>query len=170
METRRIRRLERRRAHRTAVMATLAAVFGIAVGLALPQNRTAALVLVMCAACCAAIVTLRDERRAPLHGLHEVVRLPLHHSLSLTLASFWSRAVGTLRAATRRPPELVPILLDESDAEAEAWWGPTAAPASSVSTPSSTPPSRPSRPSSGPALPAPVVAAPVRSAHVSVES
>jgi hypothetical protein len=144
------------------VIATLAAVFGIAVGLALPQSTTAALVLVVCAACCAAIVTMRDDQRAPLHGLHEVVRLPLRHSISLTLASFWSRVVGTARSLTRRPPELVPIVLDEPDDEAEAWWGPVTGPAATAST---TDPA-----STGPvALPATVVAAPMRSAHVDVD-
>ncbi len=152
MATRRMRRLERRRVHRTTGIATLAAVLGIAVGLALPQSTTAAFVLVLCVASCMAVVTIRGTEHAPMHGLHQVVRPPLRASLSITLESIWSRAVGSAHAIARIRPHPVPLVLDEADDESAAWWGPSAADATARPT----------------AL-EPVLAAPMRSAHVQVE-
>jgi hypothetical protein len=152
METRRIRRLERRRVHRTLVLATSLAAAGVALGLALPRSLIGAMAIFVLAACGALVVAWRDDSLAPLHGLHHVVRLPLSRSVSATLASFSSRVAGTLRAVHARRPASAPLLLDEPDDDALAWWGPASPP------PSPAPPE--------PELSASVVSAPVRSARV----
>jgi len=149
METRRIRRLERRRTHRTVVLAASATVLGVAVGMSLPQSTTVALVLLACAACSSVVVAARADSRAPLHGLRRAVRLPMRTTISATLESFRSRLVGTLRSVVPRRPAPTPAALDEADDEpddepddeAVAWWGTTSSPT-------------------------PVVAAPIRSARV----
>ena len=127
METRRIRRLERRRAQRIAGLAVSVAVLCVAIGMSLPHSTTASVLLFVAAGCCLLIVVMRDEARAPLHGLHRVVRLPFSAALAASLASFWSRITGSLRAVLGRRMQPTPIVLDEPDDEAEAWWGRTAA-------------------------------------------
>jgi len=146
---------------RTAFIAMSMAMIGIAVGTALPQSITASVALLVAAACCLAIVLMRDPFRAPLHGLHWVVRLPLRTSVAVMVESFRSRLVGTLRAALRPRPQPTPIVLDEPDDEAEEWWGATAAPAPPAR-PTPWPPAVPS----APPLRTPVLAAPMTSAHV----
>ncbi|HEY3669897.1 MAG TPA: hypothetical protein VGN51_03105 [Acidimicrobiia bacterium] len=160
--------------HRTAVTTTLFALMGVGVGLVLPRSTTASVVLLAGAAACLALVALHAESLAPLHGLHRVVRLPFLRSIALTCVSFTSRAVGSVRALVRVGPQPTPLVLDEPDDEAEAWWGATSAPApvmpgmpSPEPAPEPWPPSPPT-PVPAPALPAPVLAAPLPSAHVSV--
>ncbi len=192
METRRILRLQRRRTHRTAVLAVLCAALGVGVGLLLPRSTAASVVLLASAAVCLAALALHAESFAPLHGLHRVVRLPFLRSISATFASFGARVVGSLRGLSRlRPSSSSPIVLDELDEDAAAWWGPAAAlpgaasvPAPSVSVspvpvPSVPVPSVPVPPAPVPPMPAPyapvdaaslspVLAAPLPSARVSV--
>jgi hypothetical protein len=127
METRRIRRQERRRAHRIAGLAVSVAVLCVAIGMSLPHSTTASVLLFVAAGGCLVIVVMRDEARAPLHGLHRVVRLPLFAAVSATLASFWSRLTGSVQAVVGQRMQPTPIVLDEPDDEAEAWWGRTAA-------------------------------------------
>jgi hypothetical protein len=134
-------------------------MIGVAVGTALPQSTTASLALLAAAVCCLFLVLLRDPSRAPLHGLHRVVRLPLRTSVVVMAESFTARLVGTLRAVFSRRTPLTPLVLDEPDDEAEEWWGATAAPAPLAPWPPARPPEAP--------LPAPVLAAPMASAHVS---
>jgi hypothetical protein len=184
METRRIRRQERRRVYRTGLLAFSVAVLGVALGMALPDNRIAFFALLGVAACCVVIVIARDERRAPLHGLHHVVRLPLRTSVTTTFASIGSRIAGTVRSGFgTRPPS--PIVLDEPDDEATAWWGPTAvATALPVPVPAESavavPPLAVLAPAEAPeptyaaialvqpepTTPVPVLAAPIATAHV----
>jgi hypothetical protein len=166
METRRIRRRERRRTYRIAGLATSVAVACVALGMWLPRNRTASVLLFAAAGCCLVVLVLLDDARAPLHGIRQVVRLPLRRSLSATFESFWSRLTGTLRASVLRRMEPTPIVLDEADDEAAAWWGPTATTAhAEPEVPV------PSPPASEPAPPrlAPVLAAPMATAHVPAE-
>src|SRR5215213_2326576 len=153
METRRIRRLERRRVHRITVLYAAVAVIGVAVGVALPQSTTLSVALFAVAACSLVVVAMRGESTAPLHGLHRVVRLPLRTSASATLESFGSRLAGSARALVRLDPAPVPVVLDEPDDEAESWWGPVTAPL--------TPPA-----AAPPAPSTPVVAAAMASARV----
>jgi hypothetical protein len=160
METRRIRRLERRRVHRTAVLSTALAALGVALGLALPRSTLGAIVIFAAAGCGALMVMLRDESVASLHGLRRVVRLPLRRSVSATFESFSSRVAGSLRVVLARRPTPTPQVLDEPEDEAEAWWGPASA---SVDPLSPAPAESPLR---APELPAPVVSAPVGSARV----
>jgi hypothetical protein len=164
METRRIRRHERRRIRRTAVMATSMAMIGVAAGNALPQSTTASLALLAAAVCCLALVAMRDPSRAPLHGLHRVVRLPLRTSLGAMVESFTSRLVGTLHAVFSGRLQPTPLVLDEPDDEAEEWWGAMATPRQEP-LPVPLAPWPPARPPAAP-LPAPVLAAPMASAHV----
>ena len=177
METRRIRRQERRRARRIAGLAVSVAVLCVAVGMSLPHSTTASVLLFLAAGGCIVIVVMRDESRAPLHGLHRVVRLPLLAALSATLASFWSRITGSAHALVGRRMQPTPIVLDEPDDEAEARWGPTAAApprlAATSSTPVSTPMSAPAparQPEPEVVVPElvfePVLAAPMSSARV----
>ena len=107
--------------------------------------------------------------------MHRVIRLPFRTSVSATLESFWSRLVGTVRAVVTRTPKPVALALDERDEEAEAWWGPRSAEMSDAWAPllaESVPPvpePEPARPELEPAEPAvigPVLAAPMRAAHV----
>jgi hypothetical protein len=169
METRRIRRLERRRARRIAALAISVAVLCVAIGMSLPHSTTASVLLFVAAGGCLLIVLLRDETRAPLHGLHRVVRLPLFTAVSATAASFWSRITGSLQATVGRRMQPTPIPLDEPDEEADEWWGPAAAvppplepfpaaPELAIPEPIDAEPVRP--------IPEPVVAAPVSSARV----
>jgi hypothetical protein len=135
METRRIRRRERQRTLRTTGLTVSLAIAGLAVGLALPRNPAAAVLLAVLAVTCLALVVARDESIAPLHGLHHVVRFPLHQSIVVTADSLWSRVTGSLRiagahtraVAGKLRPEPTPLVLDEADDEAEAWWGVPAA-------------------------------------------
>jgi hypothetical protein len=176
METRRIRRLERRRAHRIAGLAVSVAVLCVAIGMSLPHSTTASVLLFVAAACCLVIVVMRDEARAPLHGLHRVIRLPFSSALSATLASFWSRVRGSARAVLGRRMQPTPLVLDEADDEAEAWWGRAAADPPPLI--SSIPGLEPEPPELVPeseveVLPepvlAPVLAAPMQSARVPAE-
>src|SRR6476619_3327179 len=123
METRRIRRLARRRVYRNVALACSLAALGLALGMALPRNTIGSLLVFVAAASCALVVVMRDGALAPTHGLRRVIRLPFPTSMSATLESFRSRLVGTLRAVVARPPEPVVLVLDEPDEEAEAWWG-----------------------------------------------
>ena len=170
METRRIRRQERRRAHRTGLLVCSVAVLGVALGMMLPENRIAFFALLGVAALCVLIVIVRDERRAPLHGLHQVVRLPLRASATTTLASYGSRVAGSAgRFFGTREPTL--IVLDESDDEAAAWWGPTVV---AAPLPVPVPPAEAPEPTYAslavatpePTRPVPVLAAPITTAHV----
>jgi len=176
METRRIRRLERRRAHRIAGLAVSVAVLCVAIGMSLPHSTTGSVLLFVAAGCCLVIVLMSDEGRAPLHGLHRVVRLPFSSALSASLASFRSRVTGSARAIVGRRMQPTPLVLDEADDEAEAWWGRTSA---------APPPLISSIPGLGPEPPelvpesevevlpepvlAPVLAAPMQSARVPAE-
>jgi hypothetical protein len=130
------------------------------------------------AASCALVVVMRDGALAPTHGLRRVIRLPFPTSMSATLESFRSRLVGTLRAVVARPPEPVVLVLDEPDEEAEAWWGsrsPETADAWAPLLAESVPPvpePEADRLELEPAEPAgvgPVLAAPMRAAHVPVD-
>jgi hypothetical protein len=156
METRRIRRRERQRARRIAGLAISVGLLCVALGMALPHNATASVLLFAAAAGCLVVLVMRDERRAPLHGLRRVVRLPLFRSVGATAASFRARTAGTFRAVVRQRFQPTPIALDEADDEAEAWWG--------ASNTDELAPSTPPAPST-PVL-EPVQAAPVQSAHV----
>lgn len=159
METRRIRRLERRRMRRIGAMVTSIAVIGVAVGMALPQSTTASAALVGAAAVCLVIVAVRGDSVAPLHGLHRIVRLPLATSVTATMASLRSRIVGSARALARIRPRPTPLVLDEPDDDADSWWGVRPVPtAPAVDVPDVEP--------SAAQLPAPVLAAPMRSARV----
>ena len=166
METRRIRRLERRRTHRIAALATSVAVACVALGMWLPRNRTASVLLFAAAGCCLVVLLLLDDARAPLHGIRRVVRLPLRRSLAVSFESFWSRLTGTVRASLLRRMEPTPSVLAEADDEAAAGWGPTAttAPAEPGLAESSPPASEPAPPRL-----TPVLAAPVATAHVPAE-
>ena len=129
METRRIRRLERRRTRRVALAIIALAGLGVAIGLALPRNPFASALLSSAAITVLVFIALRGDAIAPTHGLHRVVRLPMQSAVSSTLESFWSRFAGTTRALShvlvgalpRSTP--VPLDLEELDDEAEAWWG-----------------------------------------------
>jgi hypothetical protein len=130
METRRIRRLERRRTRRVALAISSLAGLGLAVGLALPRNTLASALLSSMAIAVLVVIALRGDAFAPTHGLRHVVRLPMPSAVSATLESFWSRFVGTARALSRALvgalPRSTPVPLDldeELDDEAEEWWG-----------------------------------------------
>jgi hypothetical protein len=127
METRRIRRRERQRAHRIAGLAASVGVLCVAIGMSLPHSTTASVLLFAAAAGCLAVFVMRDETRAPLHGVGRVVRLPLFRSIAVTCASFGARVSGTFQALVGRRFQPTPIVLDEDDDEAEAWWGSTTA-------------------------------------------
>src|SRR5690349_18406773 len=166
METRRIRRQERRRAHRIAGLAVSVAVLCVAIGMSLPHSATASVLLFVAAGGCLVIVLLSDEARAPLHGLHRVVRLPLVTAVSATLASFWSRLTGSVRAVVGQRMQPTSIALDEPDDEAEAWWGSAAsAPPTLEPLLSSLPSLELAEPEPEPVL-EPVLAAPMPSARV----
>ena len=105
----------------------MCAVLGVSIGMMLPRSTIASVVLLGTAAACLLAVALHAESFAPLHGLRRVVRLPLLRSISATFASFTARVVGSLRALWHLRPAPSPIVLDELDEDAAAWWGPTAA-------------------------------------------
>lgn len=167
--------------HRTGLLAFSVAVLGVALGMMLPENRGAFFALLGVAACCVVVVIVRDERRAPLHGLHQVVRLPFRTSVTTTCASFASRIAGSIRRVfgPRRP---APIVLDEPDEEAAAWWGPKvvdatpppAAPLVTSALPVEMPTAEAPVPTYAslavappePTGPVPVLAAPIAKAHV----
>jgi hypothetical protein len=166
METRRIRRRERQRAHRIAALAVSVGVLCVAIGMALPHSVTASMLLFAAAACCLVVLVLRDETRAPLHGLRRVVRLPVWRSLAVTSASFGARVVGTFHAAVGRRFQPTPIAADEDDDEAEAWWGASSAELAPLPLMSAVPDAEPdAEPTPTPVL-EPVLAAPMQSAHV----
>jgi hypothetical protein len=161
--------------YRNVALACSLAALGLALGMALPRSTTGSLLVFVAAASCALIVVMRDDALAPTHGLRRVIRLPLRRSVSATLESFWSRVVGTVRAVVARRPKPVALVLDEADEDAEAWWGPRStemadawAPLLAESVPP-VPEPEPARPELEPAEPAvvgPVLAAPMRAAHV----
>jgi hypothetical protein len=159
METRRIRRLERRRVRRIAALCVSIAVIGVAVGMTLPQSTTVSVVLLGAAAGCLVILVVRGEAMAPLHGLRRVVRLPMRRAIAATTESLWRRLLGSLRALARLRPQPTPLVLDELDDESREWWGvqPVTPPTAVVDEKSE---------SSSGSLPAPVLAAPMRSARV----
>jgi hypothetical protein len=102
METRRIRRLERRRRlHVFAVVASVAAL-GLGTGLALPRHVAAAAALVTAAVVALVVLWARAEARAPSHGLTHVVRLPMSAAVGASIQSLWSRVAGTARAIGAR--------------------------------------------------------------------
>ncbi len=178
METRRIRRDERRRTRRNALVGASVAVIGIAVGTALPRSPAASVALLGAAACCLAVLAISNPAVAPLHGLHRVVRLPLRVSVAVSLESLASRCIGTAHAIVGRRAGPTPIVLDEPDDDAEEWWGATAEPATrepanrepTTREPATTEPPVlapwPPVPPPAPPLPAPVLAAPMASARV----
>src|SRR5256885_1228787 len=98
METRRIRRLDRRRSRRAIVVMIALGAIGVAVGLTLPRSTTASALILAVAVPSLATIALRAESFAPTHGLHHVVRLPMRSAVSATMESFWSRVVGTTRS------------------------------------------------------------------------
>ncbi len=167
--------------YRNVALAGSLAALGLALGMALPRSTLGSLLVFVAAVSCALVVVMRDERLAPTHGLHHAIRLPLRTSVSATLESFWSRLVGTLRAVVTRTPKPVALALDEPDEpdepdeEAEAWWGPRSAEMSDAWAPllaESVPPVPEPAPArrelapAGPAVIGPVLAAPMRVAHV----
>src|SRR5437764_3823114 len=97
METRRIRRLERRRTRRVALTVIALAGLGMALGLALPRNPLASALLSSAAVAVLVVIALRRDAVAPTHGLRHVVRLPVQSAVSATLESLRSRFVGTIR-------------------------------------------------------------------------
>jgi hypothetical protein len=122
MDTRRIRRLERRHSRRI-ITATLAfGAIGIAIGLALPRSATASALVLVAAAATLALIALRADAVAPSHGLRYVVRLPFPEAAATSLDSFRSRLVGSARAAWQWKPSALPAV-EEADDETEAWWG-----------------------------------------------
>ena len=76
METRRIRRLERRHTVRVVAVTIALGAIGVAIGLALPQSTTASALTLAVAASALALIALRADPVAPSHGLRHVVRLP----------------------------------------------------------------------------------------------
>ena len=130
METRRIRRLERRRTRRIALAIISLAGLSMAIGLALPRNTFASVLLSSAAIAVLLVIVVRGDAVAPTHGLRHVVRLPMQSAASATLESLWSRFTGTVRALSRAfvrtLPRSTPVPLDpneELDDEAGAWWG-----------------------------------------------
>lgn len=122
MDTRRIRRLERRHSRRI-VIATLAfGAIGVAIGLALPRSASASAVVLVAAAATLAVIALRADAVAPSHGLRYVVRLPFPAAVATSLESFRSRLVGSARALWEWKPTALPAV-EEADDETEAWWG-----------------------------------------------
>jgi hypothetical protein len=164
METRRIRRRERQRARRIAGLAISVGLLCVALGMALPHNATASVLLFAAAACCLVVLVMRDEQRAPLHGLRGVVRLPLLRSIGATATSFRARVTGTFRAVVLQRFQPTPIALEAADDEAEAWWGASSTDVPALPEPVFAPPSTPPAPSIS--VLEPVQAAPVQSAHV----
>jgi hypothetical protein len=165
METRRIRRRERQRAHRIAGLAVSVGMLCVAIGMALPHNRTASVLLFAAAGCCLVVLVMSDETRAPLHGLRTVVRLPAWRSLAVTVASLRARLAGTFHAVVGRRFQPTPMVLDEEDDEADAWWG--TQPDGSAPLPQLPPmPPVPEPDASVPPTLEPVLAAPMPSAHV----
>jgi hypothetical protein len=120
METRRIRRLERRRSQRIIATAVALGAVGVAVGLALPRNPTASALTLVLAVGALAAIALRADSAAPSHGLRHVVRLPIRSAVSASVASLSSRVVGTFRVIWRSTPSAVPDAKPDSDAQ--AWW------------------------------------------------
>ncbi len=78
METRRILRLERQRAHRTALLALMCAALGVGVGMMLPRSTIASVVLLASAAVCLAAVAVarRIVRPPPRSAPGRAVALP----------------------------------------------------------------------------------------------
>ena len=87
METRRIRRLERRRSQRIITTALALGAVGVAVGLALPRNPTASALTLVLAAGALAAIALHADSAAPSHGLRHVVRLPIRSAVAASVAS-----------------------------------------------------------------------------------
>ena len=108
METRRIRRLERRRSQRIIATTVALGAVGVAVGLALPRNPTASTLTLVLAVGALAAIALRADSAAPSHGLRHVVRLPIRSAVAASVASLSSRVVGTLRVMWRTTPSAVP--------------------------------------------------------------
>lgn len=98
METRRVRRLERRRLQRVIVVATSICALGFGVGLSLPRSTVVAVIVLVAAMVSLAIVWARAEHRARSHGLRRVVRFPTHVAISAAFDSLRSRMAGTARA------------------------------------------------------------------------
>jgi hypothetical protein len=184
METRRIRRHARRHAHRTIALAASLTALGLALGMALPRSTLASAVVLVVAVSCVAIVALREDAIASTHGLHRVIRFRFRTSVSAMFESFWSRLVGTVHAVFARKAKPKVLELDEPDDEAEAWWGALpssellAGPLLADSVPpvpevlAPTDPVEPepaARTAPEPAVPMPVLAAPIPSAHVPAE-
>lgn len=141
--------------------------------MSLPHSATASVLLFAAAGGCIVIVLMRDEARAPLHGLHRVVRLPARAACSASLASFWSRITGSVHAVVGRRMQPTPMVLDEADDESEAWWGPKAAAprplplALAAPEPEPDPEPEPERETVIPELVLePIVAAPIQTARV----
>src|SRR5690349_20139254 len=122
MDTRRIRRLERRQARRVVTATVAFGLLGVAVGLTLPRSATLSAVLLVTAAATLALIALRADAVAPSHGLRHVVRLPFPHAVGSSFDSFRSRVVGSVRAAWHWTPNPLPAI-EEVDDETEAWWG-----------------------------------------------
>jgi hypothetical protein len=158
METRRIRRLERRRLRRTAVTATSVALVGVAIGMTLPHSTAASVAVLGVAAGCLVLVAARGDAVAPLHGLRRVVRLPFAPSVSASFESLRSRVAGSVGAVVRLRPRPTPLVLDEPDDEADEWWG--------VRPIATVPPAAAPELDAPVELPAAVVATPLASAQV----
>src|SRR5262245_66594142 len=76
MESRRVRRVEQRRVRRVLIVLASIGALGLGVGMSLPRNTVAAVLVLVAAASSLAIVWARAEHRAPSHGLTSVVRFP----------------------------------------------------------------------------------------------
>jgi hypothetical protein len=102
METRRIRRLERRRSRHAAAVTVAVGAIGVAVGLMFPRNDAASALILAVAFPILATTALRAGSFTCMHGLRRVVRLPMRSAISATLESYWSRVVGTTHSMWNR--------------------------------------------------------------------
>jgi len=116
--------MQRRRLHRSTMLAAMFIVIGLALGASLPQSETVSFLLLAVAAALLVLLLVREDSRAPYHGLHHAIHLPAGTSVAATFDSFRSRVVGTVRAGFDRPQKMVEVVEPDDD-EAEAWWGAT---------------------------------------------
>lgn len=116
MDTRRVRRLEQRRARRIAAVATSICALGLGAGLSLPRSSVVAVFLLATATVSLTIVWMRADHRARSHGLTRVVRFPAKVAIVATFDSLRSRIVGPARALRGR---IAPTSVDATEESAE---------------------------------------------------